>query len=374
MWKEDKMFQLQVIQADYGDCFILRFGDEASPKYALIDGGPKGTYENYLKSELAKIRNADGKLDLIIVSHVDDDHIYGVLEFQVEQREQHLSGNTKTLEIKSLWHNAFDATLDESNDIEHGLERLTQSTGFGQQSYAVANLACYSIKQGQQLEQIFKAHKIPINPESKNKVVSVENMPDKITNGNLSMRVVGPTEENLKELREEWLEWLKTQETGEKTKNPFFEAMADKSYANTSSIMVLAEAEEKRILFAGDGRGDHLIQGLKKTNSLDARGELYVDILKLPHHGSIRNVSNEFFDRIFARTYVISANGKHGHPDFTTLKYIVESAKRRGNRITIFATNKTPSIEKLVKEYPPAQFGYSLSILGRGTNSALLTP
>jgi hypothetical protein len=42
---------------------------------------------------------------------------------------------------------------------------------------------------------------------------------------------------------------------------PFIAAMADRSIPNLSSIMILAEADEgKKILFTGDGRGDHLLQ------------------------------------------------------------------------------------------------------------------
>jgi len=368
------MFQLQAIQAEFGDCFIIRFGDEASPKFVLVDGGPKGTYGNHLKTELTKIRDAGGKIDLVVVSHVDDDHIYGVLELLVDLREQRINGNTKMLEIKSLWHNAFDLTFGENYEIADELENIARSTSFGEQSYAIANLACYSIKQGQQLNQIFEAHKIPINPESNNKIISVESMPHKITNGNLNLRIVGPTEENLKELRKEWLEWIQTQKKGQPADNPFFEAMADKSYTNTSSIMVLAEAEGKRILLAGDGRGDHLIDGLKKTNLLNSKGELHVDILKLPHHGSIKNVSREFFDRIIAQTYIISANGKHGHPSFETLRYLVESALQRGDKIALFATNQTPSLTRLIKKFPPEQSGYSISVLRKEENSTLLTP
>jgi hypothetical protein len=290
-------------------------------------------------------------------------------------REQQLEGNNKTLEIKELWHNTFNLTIDENGDIEDNLALLSKSRGFAKESYAVANLANYSIAQGQQLGQIFRAHKIPVNPESKNKIVSVETMPDRIEDENLTLRVVGPTKENLTELRKEWLEWLQTQKKGEKTTNPFFEAMSDKSYTNTSSIMVLAEdADGKKILLPGDGRGDHLIQGLQKTNLLDSRGELHVDILKLPHHGSLNNVSKEFFDKIIAQTYIISANGKHGHPNLETLKYIVESAKQRNAKITLFATNMTPSIERLLKEYPPSQSGYIMSIMEAKNHSETLAP
>jgi hypothetical protein len=49
-------------------------------------------------------------------------------------------------------------------------------------------------------------------------------------------------------------------------------ANADSSIPNLSSIMFLAEAESKANLFTGDGRGDHLLDGLDDAGLLDAQG------------------------------------------------------------------------------------------------------
>jgi hypothetical protein len=57
-------------------------------------------------------------------------------------------------------------------------------------------------------------------------------------------------------------------------------AMADNSIPNLSSIMLLAKADGKTILFTGDVRGDHLIQGLNQTGLLDTEGKIHVDVLK----------------------------------------------------------------------------------------------
>ena len=49
---------------------------------------------------------------------------------------------------------------------------------------------------------------------------------------------------------------------------------------------------------------------------LGPEGRLHVDILKVPHHGSERNISETFFDIVTADVYVISANGRDDNPSF----------------------------------------------------------
>ena len=68
-----------------------------------------------------------------------------------------------------------------------------------------------------------------------------------------------------------------------------------------------------------------------------AGGTLALDILKLPHHGSIRNVEADFFERLPARHYVISANGRDGNPETATLEAI--AASRADDDFTIHLTN-----------------------------------
>jgi hypothetical protein len=102
---------------------------------------------------------------------------------------------------------------------------------------------------------------------------------------------------------------------------------------------VLAEADGKRILLTGDGRGDHTLEGLEKAGLLDGDGKLHVDILKMPHHGSDRNVDQDYFEKIHADHYVISADGKHHNPDVATLRMI--SQARPDDDFTLHLTYPT---------------------------------
>ena len=77
---------------------------------------------------------------------------------------------------------------------------------------------------------------------------------------------------------------------------------------------MLAECEGKRMLLTGDARDDHILAGLDEAG-IAKDGKTHVDILKLPHHGSIRNMRPEFFERVTADHYVISANGRDGNPE-----------------------------------------------------------
>src|SRR5262249_2988390 len=105
-------------------------------------------------------------------------------------------------------------------------------------------------------------------------------------------------------------------------------AFVDKSVANLSSIVVLAEANNKRILLTGDARGDKVMEGLELVGLLPKNGNMHVDILKVPHHGSDRNMKTIFFERVKANHYVFSGNGEHGNPERKTLEMLLEA---RGN-------------------------------------------
>ena len=72
------MFSLHVVQAQFGDSLILEFGTPKKRRYILIDGGPSGTYAADLQPALAQIVGTSGQLDLVVLSHVDNDHIVGV--------------------------------------------------------------------------------------------------------------------------------------------------------------------------------------------------------------------------------------------------------------------------------------------------------
>jgi hypothetical protein len=162
----------------------------------------------------------------------------------------------------------------------------------------------------------------------------------------LTVRVVGPTRENLQTLRKEWDKWLAKRAARD----------LDTSYANLSSVMFLVESpDHKRILFTGDGRGDEIIAALRKAGVLnDQVKTLEIDVLKMPHHGSIRNATLDFFKTITARHYVISANGENDNPDIETLCVLTDARKADGQPYFIWITNETESTCRFRTERPPS--------------------
>ena len=106
------IFSLDVRRARKGDCLLLHFGSKSEPGLALIDGGPKNVYLPHLKPRLLEIRKARGldrqqplPVDLLMVSHVDDDHIQGILDLT---REMTSTNAAPLLRVLSFWHNSFD--------------------------------------------------------------------------------------------------------------------------------------------------------------------------------------------------------------------------------------------------------------------------
>ena len=89
------MLKLNVVQAEFGDCFVLRFGSIAKPQFILIDGGPSGTYTRHLQPEIEKIRASGNCLKLLILSHVDNDHIIGLLEMMADVVNQRAAAHVE---------------------------------------------------------------------------------------------------------------------------------------------------------------------------------------------------------------------------------------------------------------------------------------
>src|SRR6185312_11229170 len=142
----------------------------------------------------------------------------------------------------------------------------------------------------------------------------------------------------------------------------------DNSVPNLASIMFLAEIKNRKILFTGDGLGRDVIDQLSKNKMLDKNGKFYVDVLKVPHHGSERNTSIEFFKTVIAEYYIISANGRDDNPSLNTLRWIIESGKTGKRPKKIILTNMTPNVRKILEEYNQVNFNYTSIILEKNAD------
>jgi hypothetical protein len=342
-------FSLDVRRARKGDCLILHYGSKDDPGLALIDGGPARVYKPELNPRIVQIRKARGldadeslPVDVLMVSHIDDDHINGILQLTNELVVASDAKKPLPLKIRSFWHNTFDDIV--GNNPKELIGAVTAQFGAAALSGELdseglepaAAMVLASVGQGFRLRDDARKLKLRINPEFEGELVMATDDGESIDMGKgLNLTVAGPMKAELVALQKDHDAWLKKHKDEKKTKAALA-SFTDTSVPNLSSIVMLAEVDKKLMLLTGDARGDKILQGLELVGLLKPGGKMHLDILKMPHHGSDRNMDPSFFRRITADHYVFSGNGEHGNPERETLQMLLDESG--GAEFTIHLT------------------------------------
>jgi hypothetical protein len=356
-------FSLDVRRARKGDCLVLHYGSKTNPGLGLIDGGPSQVYGPHLKPRLEQIRksrklgpNDPLPVDFMMVSHIDDDHINGILELTKELLEAKAAKKPLPFKIQSVWHNTFDdiignnpKELTAAVTAQFGTASLSGEPDTDGLDPDVARVLA-SVSQGFRLRDDLRGLKLRINPEFEGKLVIAKKKAKKIDMGKgLKFTVVGPMHDEIAALQKDHDTFLKKKEK-EGTAS-VLAAFTDSSVANLSSVVVLAEVGKKRMLLTGDARGDKVLEGLELVGLLknDGKSTMHVDVFKGPHHGSDRNADPILFRRVTADHYVFSGNGEHGNPERETLQMLLDE---RGDEddYTIHLTYPIDEIDVARKE------------------------
>jgi len=273
--------------------------EEKIPPYDIIDGEFKKLIED--------LKEKKQVITLLILTHVDDDHIGGVLKW-MESDKFNISL------IERVWFNS-GKLINQYLNIN-------------------SNKNIPSLKLN-----IFKSLKTGISDgvifEEK-----IKNILDKklIKAGDIyqeneigaNFLILSPSKENLEKLLIKWEdeepESLKTATTSEykKTLKQLLKEdklRYDSSIANGSSIAFILEIKNKKLLFLADCFHTTIINSMKKLkiNSLD------VDLVKISHHGSKYNTSNKLLKKINCKKYVISTNYSGGRPHKVTIARIINN-------------------------------------------------
>jgi hypothetical protein len=260
-----------------------------------------------------------------------------------------------------MWHNSFKNLLLLPDEPTQLLANIFQDQSLVERKNILESLIMKGYQQGTDLTKLASSLKIPIN-QGFGEVIEVEDNVKPTRLNDINLHIIGPTKKNLEKLRKEWNDWFtKKQQTG-KTESELVRIL-DKSVPNLASIMFLAEIKNRKILFSGDGLGQDAVDILSKNAMLDQSGKFYVDVLKVPHHGSDRNTSPEFFNTVNAKYYIISANGRDDNPSLNTLRWIIESRDTYGSPKKIILTNMTPNVKKVLQEYNQSKFNYESIVL-----------
>jgi glyoxylase-like metal-dependent hydrolase (beta-lactamase superfamily II) len=380
------IFSLEALQAFNGDSLLLHAGTKDAPVLVVVDGGPKDTWANSLKPRLDELRAErapDGTLaiDLAMISHIDDDHIAGMLLLADDLVAQQDEQGPPSYAVETLWHNSFDDVLDDPEKVRAAaLEVLSHplDDARADELRRAGRAVVASVEEGRDLRERAEQLHWGINEPFDGPVVLPKSGVRTITIGALKLTVICPHQTQLDRLQKEWDEWLAAHKDlvagGAPAPAPASveKLPRDQSPYNLSSIVVLAECEGKRILLTGDARDDHILGGLDEAG-IAQDGKTHVDILKMPHHGSIRNMSPKFLERVTADHYVISANGSDGNPDRKTLDLI--AAARPDDKFTLHLTNRhgeedlAAHLDAFLADKKAAKRAYAVSFRGENARS-----
>lgn len=327
------IFSLEALQAKHGDSLLLHYGEANDPKLIVIDGGPSGVFKASLLPRLEELRaQRGGKLsfEILMVSHLDDDHVRGVLDFAETLDED---GELRAgFDVKTLWLNAFEDTVGGGKPLPSEVAPAGFDGG-----HLEAVIA--SVGQGRSLRDLANKFNWLLNRGFDGLVSAPDDAGVEVDLAPLRLTVIGPRQAELKELREEWEQKVEELAEAKPAEAARIAAYLDESVYNLSSIVCLVDVGEgssrKRMLLTGDARGDKILLGLKAAGELKS-GPLEIDLLKVPHHGSGRNLTKEFFEEVKAKAMVISADGRHHNPDLETLEMI--SAARPDDDFTLYLT------------------------------------
>jgi hypothetical protein len=335
----NNIFTLEILRAKHGDCLMLHYGTTDEPALALIDGGPSGVYASFLKPRLHALRLERGlppeqslPIDLCMLSHIDDDHVLGLRDLTRELVQAREDNKAELVHILDLWHNAFDdITKNDSTEIAAAVAdrfgpaaldgELPDDPGMNPSVMMV--LA--SVNNGRQLRDNAVKLGIDRNVDTDGEMIVATDHSEPLDMGSgLTFTIIGPMLPEIEALQADHAKWVAEHPDEVATSKEFLASFDDDSVSNLSSIVVLAESGGKTILLTGDARGDKILEGMEFVGAVAPGDSIHVDVLKCPHHGSIRNLDTVFFERISADHYVFSASGKFGNPDRETLEMLAE--------------------------------------------------
>jgi hypothetical protein len=322
------MVTLEVLPAQEGDALLLACRGRDRIHHVLIDAGTPGTAPSVLK-RLQTI--ADGRLDLLVVTHIDSDHIGGVTRL--------LADPSFTMKVDDVWFNGFKHLPAERP--QRGVADAERLTAVLTGSSAIA-------------------HALPWNAAFGGRAVM---RPDDTQDGadntlpvidlpwGLKLTILSPTPAVLTALRKGWQKYLDELHRGlpsAETEQPVFRATRsvsledlaarrttnDSAAPNGSSIAFLAEFQGRSLLFGADAYPTVLVPALRTLARQRSRlpattpdkevPPLRVDVFKLPHHTSRANVTLELFDVVKAEHYVTSTSGRRfKHPDEEAMARVI---------------------------------------------------
>ena len=284
---------IRIINFDVGqaDCFLLHFENDKKYFNLLIDGA-------YQKNEIVKILEkylSGQKIQGIVVTHVDRDHISGIKEI-VRKRPQYIKD-------AFFLFNKYDESLISYRDAKVLADDLKKF--FPMDKVVKSYSRSFSQKQNLKLnEKSDQNLELQINLMSKGQRSKCEKVEPDVVN----ITVLGPDIDNISKFMRNWHDNNK-----------------DSELTNRVSICLLVEFDNKKILMSGDG----YLKDMEVV--LEQIGIDKLDVIKAPHHGAKENNSslvdmvNKYKCSFVLFTIDLNKDKEGKHPDIEVIKKLKEN-------------------------------------------------
>lgn len=306
--------ELRILQAEHGDSIVISGELDGEFRNILIDGGPAKAFEvqhipRPLQLFLNDVKRKTQKIDLLVLTHVDDDHIGGLIAGF--NKHGYLTDLTQ-----EVWFNSGKLILEN-------LEQPIDDSYFVVLKNSASSNT--SIGQGIKLEDHLTELDIWPHPLIK--------AGDEIERFSCKFKVLSPSISKLEKLSAKWEKERLSANTSASKKDygeSFEQLLAvdkfkeDNSTHNGSSLAFIFESEDKGLLLLGDAHPSIVIESLKALG-YSVHNPLRVDYVKVSHHGSKGNTNEDLLMLIDCNNFIISANGNHhGLPNKKTLARIIK--------------------------------------------------
>lgn len=318
------MLEITMLPARQGDAIWIRWGDADDRHQMIIDMGTEEV-GNMIREQIKALPEDERTFDLLVISHVDRDHIGGVLTCLAE------ADPIPGLVIEDVWFNGFQhlsgGTVASLNNTAN-LEPMGPAQG--------ERLSAWLRKQVWNKQ--FGGGPVQRVPGHQPKTVELFD--------GLSLTILGPTPERLGQFIDTWVE--EVEEALEKGSlievSPGLESLgskyppdledeedleilaetsnaSDKRPANGSSIALLLEYKGHKVILSGDAFPGDLVEAI---NEVSEDEQLKLDAFKLPHHCSKKNILKPLIEAVNCERWLISTDGtQFRHPDATALARVI---------------------------------------------------
>jgi len=266
------------------DSFLIKFLGNVRNRYILIDGGLRGNGRKSLQI-VREIFNKKEVIDMVILTHVDLDHVNGLLSI-------------------------FESDIVTSKNIGGVLFNVPHSE-VEINSYKQSASQC-GYREGNKLLELILKKNINICKAVSGGSYHIDN--------DVLIDIIAPTQAALDI---DHFNWRNTEIGHDETEDYNKESLLKEKHVedtkpqNVSSIVCLISFDSKALLFTGDSVPSQILNAAKEP--------IAVDFFKIPHHGSKYNITPELLVMFPSPLYLIPGN-RASYPNFYTIALLDEKA------------------------------------------------